>query len=97
MFPLRAPVCVGVKVTLILQLFPTASVLPQGVGDVVGAKSPLIAMLLMFSVAVPVFLTVTVFTEEVVPSTMSPHVSAAGVRLTIGFTLAFTVRLTLVW
>jgi hypothetical protein len=29
-FPVRAPSCVGVKVSLIVQLFPTASVLPQG-------------------------------------------------------------------
>ena len=29
-FPVRAPSCVGVKVTLMMQCFPTASVLPQG-------------------------------------------------------------------
>jgi hypothetical protein len=55
--PLRVPVAVGVKVTLIVHVPFTASVLPQ---LLVCAKSPLAAMLLMFSAAVPLFVNVTV-------------------------------------
>jgi hypothetical protein len=66
-FPVRNPSWVGVKVTLILQLAPTASVLPQGFELGVCAKSPLVVMLLMFTVAVPVLVTVTVFGPLVTP------------------------------
>src|SRR5208337_5348070 len=43
-FPLRFPFCVGVKVTLMVQLPPTARRLPQ---LLVCAKSPVVVMLLM--------------------------------------------------
>ncbi len=59
--PVRAPSWVGVKVTSILQFFPAASVLPHGFGLVVCPKSPLVVMLLMFSVVVPVLVRVTGF------------------------------------
>ena len=59
--PSLVPSCVGVKVTLILQNAPTASVLPQGFAPVINPKSPLVAMLLMFRVAVPVLVMVTTF------------------------------------
>ncbi len=55
--PLRTPVVVGVKVTLKLQTAPEARLLGQ---LFVCAKSPLIPMLVMLSVAVPVLLSVTV-------------------------------------
>jgi hypothetical protein len=48
--PLRAPSTVGEKLTLMLQLAPTASVLLQ---VVVWAKSPLATMLAMLSAATP--------------------------------------------
>jgi len=83
-FPVRVPSCVGVKVTLTMQLIPAAKVLPQGFVLVASAKSPLVAMLLMFSTAVPVFETVTLFAGEVVLITVLENVREAGVRLTIG-------------
>ena len=96
-FPVRAPNCVGVKVTLIVQFFPAASVLPQGFVLVVCAKSPLVAMLLMFSVAVPVLLSVTLFAGVVTPTTVLPNVREVGTRVTTGLPpLAFTVRLSVV-
>jgi hypothetical protein len=95
-FPVRTPTWVGVKVTLITQLFPTASVLPQGFVLVAFAKSPLVAMLLMSSVAVPVLVTVTIFAELVSPKTMLPHVSAVGTRVTAGPPPEVTVRLNVV-
>src|ERR1019366_7284922 len=96
-FPVRSPSWVGVKVTLITQFFPAASVLPQGFVLVVCAKSPLVAMLLMFSVAVPVLLSVTLFAGVVTPTTVLPNVREVGTRVTTGLPpLAFTVRLSVV-
>jgi len=66
--PLRTPITVGVKVTLTVQLLPGASVVPQVL--LLIAKSPLIVMLLIFSVVVPVFVSLTTFAELVVPSTL---------------------------
>jgi hypothetical protein len=96
-FPVRAPTCVGVKVTLIVQFFPAASVLPQGFVLVVRAKSPLVAMLLMFRVAVPLLVSVTVFAAAVTPTTTLPQAKEVGDRVTAGPPpLAFTVRLRVV-
>jgi hypothetical protein len=67
-----------------MQLLPAAKVLPQGFELVVRAKSPLGTMLAMFSVAVPVLLSVTVFAVEVEFSTTLPHVREVGVRPTTG-------------
>ena len=65
---LRVPDAVGLKVTLMLQLAPTAIELPQ---VVVREKSPafvpVIAIAVIVNVAVPVFLRVTVFATLVVP------------------------------
>ena len=63
--PVRVPVAVGVKVTLIWQLALAAS----GPTQPVAAKSPLAPTLLMLSGAVPVFVSVTVCEELVVPTT----------------------------
>jgi hypothetical protein len=95
-FPVRTPSWVGVKVTLITQLFPARTVLPQGFVLVVWAKSPLVAMLLMFSVAVPVLVSVTVFPAAVTPTTTLAHVREVGTRVTAGPPLEVTVRLTVV-
>jgi hypothetical protein len=54
--PVRAPVAVGVKVTLIVQLDPAVNADPQ---LLVWLKLPLAAMLLMASDAVPLFESVT--------------------------------------
>ena len=57
MAPVLVPVAVGVNVTLMVQLAPAATGVPQ---VVVWAKSPLGTILVMFSNAVPVFVSVTV-------------------------------------
>src|SRR5260370_2836409 len=84
MLPVRAPSWVGVKVTLMMQFFPAASVLPQGFVLVAGANSPLTTMLLMFSVELPVFATVTLLAVVVVPATVLAHTSDVGVSVTTG-------------
>ena len=90
-FPVRVPVWVGVKVTAILQVFPTASVEPHGFGLVAKAKSPLDVMPLMFRIAFPVFLTVIFFDALVTPTAFFGNVSEVGVRVTIGPLPAVTV------
>ena len=84
MLPVRAPSWVGVKVTLIMQFAPAASVLPQGFVLVAGAKSPLTTMLLMFSVELPVFVIVTLLAVVVVPTTVLANVSDVGDSVTTG-------------
>lgn len=80
-----------------MQLFPGTSVLPHGFGLVDKAKSPLAAILLMFSVAVPELVRVTVFGGVVTPTTIAPQVSEVGDRVTAGLPpLTFTVRLSVV-
>ena len=70
--------------------------LPQGFVAAASAKSPLVVMLLMFSVALPVLLTVTVFAALVAPTTTLPHAREVGDRLTAGPPSLFTVRLNVV-
>lgn len=96
-FPVRNPFCVGVKVTLIRQLAPASTVLPHLLLLVKGnrAKSPLVVMLLMFNVATPELVRVTVFAPPVTPTSTLPHVNEAGVRVTAG-PLAVTVRFNVV-
>lgn len=94
--PVRAPVWVGVKVTRILQAFPAARVLPHGFNPETRAKSPLIPMLLMFSVADPEFVRVTTFGPFVVPTSTFPHASDVGVKVTAGPRAAVTVSWTVV-
>ena len=55
--PLREPVAVGVKVTLMVQEALVARLEPQ---VLVWEKSPLVAMLVMVRVALPVFVRVRV-------------------------------------
>jgi hypothetical protein len=55
--PVRAPVAVGVKVTLTVQLAPVPALLPQ---VLVWEKSPLAVMLEMAREALPVLVRVTV-------------------------------------
>lgn len=79
------PLVVGVKVTLIEQVVPGVKeplVLPAGMQVLVCAKSPLAARDEMVSVALPVFLTITVFAGLVVPTACKAKVSDPGVRLT---------------
>jgi len=55
--PSRVPVAVGLKVTLIVQLAPAATLEPQ---VLVWAKSPLTPMLVMVNGPLPVLVSVTV-------------------------------------
>ena len=80
---------------MMMQFAPAASVLPQGFGLVAAAKSPLITMLLMFSVELPVFATVTLLAVVVVPTTVLANTSAVGVSDTTG-PLAVTVSVNVV-
>ena len=81
---MRVPSWVGVNVTLITQLTPAAKVLRQGFVLVARAKSPLTAMLVIFSVAVPVLASVTALAGEVKFTTVLAKVTAVGVRVTAG-------------
>ncbi len=95
--PVRVPFCVGVKVTFSVQFFPAARVAPQGFVVVTKAKSPLIPMLLMFSVASPVFASLMECAGLVVPTVLLANDSEAGVSVTTGAELLdVTVRLTVV-
>src|SRR5258708_10052931 len=71
--PLRFPICVGLKVTLTVQLAPAANELPQ---VWVCAKSPaavpVIAIPLIVKVIVPTLVSVTVFAGLDVPRTTVP-------------------------
>jgi hypothetical protein len=81
----------------ILQFFPGASVLPQGLALVDKAKSPLVAMPLMFSVPLPELVRVTSFAGVVTPTTIEPQLSEVGDNVTAGLPpLVFTVRLSVV-
>lgn len=81
MLPLRAPAAVGVKVTLMVQLAAAARVAPQ---VVVLAKSPLMPMLAMFSVAPPLLVRVTVCAALVLPTFCEVKVSVVGLGDTPG-------------
>jgi hypothetical protein len=95
--PLRNPVWDGLNRTFRTQVFPAATVLPltQDVLTTFSKKSPLIATVLIFSVAPPVLVRVTVFGPTVVPTKIFPHVSEVGVSVTTG-PLAVTVSVTVV-
>lgn len=67
----------------------------QDFATFVKAKSPLAATLLMFSVALPVLVSVTVFAPLFWPNTTFPNVSEVGTSETTG-PLLLTVRLTVV-
>lgn len=95
--PVRTPVAVGVKVTLIWQNLPAARLAPQGLALVARAKSPEMAMLLMVSVPVPLLVSFTVLAGLVVPTANLPNFSEVGVKVTAPPPpLAVTVRLTVV-
>ena len=88
--PVRDPVWVGLKVTLIAQLLPAARVLPQ---LFVCEKSPLVAMLLMSSVALPPLVSVAVFAALFASTMTVPNERALGDTL-MPVTCGSTVRLT---
>jgi hypothetical protein len=91
--PMRVPDAVGVNVTLMVQLAPAATELPQ---VLVWAKSPLAETPVRFSEALPVFASVTVCAALVVPTVWLVKVSEEAERLTTGAEAAapVPVRLT---
>jgi len=84
--PVRFPAEPGVKVTLIVQVPPTAKVLPQVFA--VTAKSvasvPVTPMLVTVSVALPSLVRVVDCTPLVVPRFSFPNARVLGLRLTVG-------------
>src|SRR5689334_8705759 len=80
--PVRVPIAVGVNVTLTVHEPFTATVAPQVVALL--AKSPVTPMLLIFSVAVPVLVSVTVFAAVVVFSNFVPKLREVADSLTTG-------------
>ena len=93
MAPLRAAAVNGVKVMLIGQAMPTASVLGDSGQLVVKAKSPLPVMLVMLNSAVPELPSVTVLAGLVVLTVRVPKLTDVGVKVTAGAGAAVTVRL----
>ena len=79
--PDRIPVAVGVKVTLIEQFAPAASVAPH---VFVSAKSPLLVMLEIAMASLPVFESVILCAALVVPTGCAPKFRLVGVRLATG-------------
>src|SRR5439155_59393 len=82
--PVRVPVVVGVKLTLIVQLAPAATAVPQVPSPSIATESPLIVMLLIVSVAFPVLVSVTDCVALVVPTAWLAKVNEAGERLATG-------------
>jgi hypothetical protein len=85
---LRLPVAEGVKVTLMVQLLPAASVLGLLGQVLVWAKSPALVpvrvMLVMVRAAVPLLVRVTVLAALVVLMTWFPKARLVGFKLTTG-------------
>lgn len=79
--PFRTPEAVGAKVTLNVQLAPTATLLPQ---LLVSAKSPVTETLVIVSAAAPVLLKVIDFAELVVPTVVLAKFNNEGFNVTDG-------------
>jgi hypothetical protein len=79
--PFRVPVTVGVKLTLRVQLRVEANVEGQ---LLICAKSPVIWMLLMFNVAFPVLVSVTVCAALEVPTCWLRKAKLVGVTVAMG-------------
>jgi hypothetical protein len=79
--PVRVPLAVGVKVTLMLQTPPAAKLVPQ---VLVWAKSPLTAMLVNARVAVPELVTVTDWAELDAPTPWLAKVRDVAESVTAG-------------
>jgi hypothetical protein len=73
-----APSCDGANVTLTWHVLPAASVLPQALLEMEKLVPSERAMLLRFSVAVPLFLSVTVLAAPLVLAASLPKFSEAG-------------------
>jgi hypothetical protein len=92
--PVRVPAAVGVNFTLMVQLTPGATELPQ-VPSPAKAKLPVKAALNV-SVALPVFVSVVSCAALLVPTVWLPNVNEVGERLAVevAFTVAANVPIT---
>ncbi len=79
--PVRVPICVGLNVTLIVQLARGATLEPQ---LCVWLKSPLAVMLVMLSVVLPKLVSVTDFPGLVVPTSWAAKVTPVGDKVAFG-------------
>jgi len=89
--PVLDPLALGLKVTLTLHEAPAPTLEPQ---VLVWEKSPLIAMLVMVSVEVPLFVRVKLCGVLLVPTACEAKVRDAGEKLTAGPPVPVPVRLT---
>jgi len=81
----RLPLAEGVNFTLIVQLAPAATELPHVlVCAKLLALAPVSAMLVMLSVAPPLFVSVTAWALLVVPSAWLANVMLGGDKLAVG-------------
>ena len=83
MLPFSAPTWLGINVTVMVQLAPTATATPQ---SLVCAKSPAATMLAMFSGAVPTLVRVTGKGLLVVPTGWSGNTRLVDDNKTPGST-----------
>ncbi len=79
--PVRVPICVGLNVTLIVQLARGATLEPQ---LWVWLKSRLAVMLVMLSVVLPKLVSVTDFPGLVVPTSWAAKVTPVGDKVAFG-------------
>jgi hypothetical protein len=79
--PVRAPAAVGLNVTLIVQLAPTARLVPH---VFVCAKSPVAAIELIVAALVPPFVIVVVWAAVVEPTTVAAKPRLAGLAESAG-------------
>jgi len=91
--PVLVPVVVGSKNTPIEQLAPAATLLPQAFSAPKSAG--LVATLLIVSVALPVFVTVTVCGSPAVPTYWLGKVTFSGDKLAAGAGVELPVKLTI--
>lgn len=89
--PVRVPVAVGWKVTLMVQLPPAVTEPPQ---LLVWAKSPLIATLVIVRAVVPLLVRVEVKALLVCPTVVLGKVREAGDTLAVGVVTPVPVRAT---
>src|SRR2546426_3829375 len=87
--PVLKPAVVGLKVTLMVQLAPAATLLPQLLA---WAKSPLAAMLAMFNTAVPLLVSVDVWDGLVVPMSRLPKIRLVLDKVMTGARIPTPVR-----
>ena len=87
--PVRGPSCVGVKLTVTLHFLPPGS--PPSHLFVRIAKSPVVTMLLMYSMAVPMLLSHTGWAGLVLPTATLPKLNEAGETVTAGVSVNVSV------